>query len=132
MARALVVLLVAGTGLVPAVTADGLRIYGYEVLVAPDGAEALEQVRTQRRIDVLVVDAELGGEVDGLAAARLARALNPKMDVVYTARVPHLLPEKAKVSGAPCVRAPYHPYQIASVISALKHRPARDDLDQVA
>jgi CheY-like chemotaxis protein len=132
MARALVVLLVAGTGLVPAVTADGLRIYGYEVLVAPDGAEALEQVRAQRRIDVLVVDAELGGEVDGLAAARLARALNPKMDVVYTARVPHLLPEKAKVSGAPCVRAPYHPYQIASVISALKHRPARDDLDQVA
>jgi CheY-like chemotaxis protein len=132
MARALVVLLVAGTGLVPAITADGLRIYGYEVLVAPDGAEALEQVRTQRRIDVLVVDAELGGEVDGLAAARLARALNPKMDVVYTARVPHLLPEKAKVSGAPCVRAPYHPYQIASVISALKHRPARDDLDQVA
>ena len=132
MARALVVLLVTGTGLVPAITADGLRIYGYEVLVAPDGAEALEQVRTQRRIDVLVVDAELGGEVDGLAAARLARALNPKVDVVYTARVPHLLPEKAKVSGAPCVRAPYHPYQIASVISALKHRPARDDLDQVA
>jgi CheY-like chemotaxis protein len=132
MARALVVLLVAGEGLMPAITADGLRIYGYDVLTAPDGAGAVEQVRSQRRLDVLVIDAELAGEVDGLAAARLAREINPKLDVIYTARVPHLIPERAKVRGAPCLRAPYHPYQIASVISALKHRPSRDDLDQVA
>jgi CheY-like chemotaxis protein len=132
MARALVVLLVAGEGLMPAVTADGLRIYGYDVLTAGDGASAVEQVRALRRLDVLVVDAELGGEVDGLSAARLARELNSKLEVIYTARVPHLIPERAKVPGAPCVRAPYHPFQIASVISALKHRPARDEFDQVA
>jgi len=92
MARALVVLLVAGEGLMPAVTADGLRIYGYDVLTAADGASAVEQVRALRRLDVLVVDAELGGEVDGLSAARLARELNSQLEVIYTARVPHLAP----------------------------------------
>jgi CheY-like chemotaxis protein len=132
MARALVVLLVAGEGLMPTITSDGLRVYGYDVLTASDGAGALEQIRSLRRLDVLVVDAELGGEVDGLSAARLARELHPKLAVIYTARVPHLIPERAKVRGAPCVRAPYHPYQIAGVISALNHRPARDDLGQVA
>jgi CheY-like chemotaxis protein len=132
MARALVVLLVAGEGLMPAITAQGLEVYGYDVLLAADGASAVEQVRTQRRVDVLVIDAELGGAIDGLSAARLAREVNPKLDVIYTARVPHLMPEKAKVRGAPCVRAPYHPYQIAGVISALKHRPAREEIPQVA
>lgn len=132
MARTLVVLLVAGDGLMPAITADGLKVYGYEVLTATDGADAVEQLRAQRRLDVLVVDAELGGDVDGLATARIAREVNPKIEVIYTARVPHLIPERSKVRGAPCVRAPFHPYQIAGVISALKHRPGRDELDQVA
>ena len=132
MARALVVLLVAGEGLIPTITADGLTIYGYDVVVAQDGDEAVEQLRTQRRIDVLVTDAELGGDVDGLSLAHLARELHPKVEVIYTARLPHRIPEKAKVRGAPCVRAPYHPYQIAGVISALKHRPERDAFDQVA
>ncbi|HZB37328.1 MAG TPA: response regulator [Beijerinckiaceae bacterium] len=132
MARALVVLLVAGEGLMPKITADGLAVYGYDVLTATDGAGAVEQVRSLRRLDVLVIDAELGGSVDGLSAARLAREFNPKLDVIYTARVPHLIPERAKVRGAPCIRAPYHPYQIAAVISALKHRPARDELAEVA
>ena len=109
MARALVVLLVAGEGLMPKITAEGLAIHGYDVLTAADGAEAVEQVRSLRRLDVLVVDAELGGPVDGLSAARLARELNPKLEVIYTARAPHLIPERTKVSGAPCIRAPYHP-----------------------
>ena len=116
----------------PTITADALRVYGYDVLTAADGARAVEQIRALRRLDVLVIDAELKGEVDGLAAARLAREFNPKLEVIYTARVPHLIPERAKVSGAPCVRAPYHGYQIASVSSTLKHRPARDELDRVA
>jgi CheY-like chemotaxis protein len=132
MARVLVVLLVAGDALMPTITVDGLRVYGYDVLTAADGADAIEAFRARRRIDVLVIDAELKGEVDGLAAARIARELLPKLEVIYTARVPHLIPEGAKVRGAPCVRAPYHPYQIAGVISALKHRPARDEFDQVA
>jgi CheY-like chemotaxis protein len=132
MSKQLVVLLVAGDGLTQLLTASGLGIYGYDVVTARDGASAVEQLRERRRIDVVVTDAELQGGVDGLAVARTAREINPKVDVIYTARFPHKVPEKSKVRGAPCVRAPYHPHQIASVISALKHRIVPDELGEVA
>ena len=132
MSKQLVVLLVAGDGLTQLLTTSGLAIYGFEVLTARDGATAIEQLKTQRRIDVVVTDAELGGAVDGLAVARIARELSPKIEVIYTARFPQKLPEKEKVRGAPCIRAPYHPHQIASVIAALKHRVTPDELGEVA
>jgi len=80
-------------------------VYGYEVLTATNGADAVQQLRAQRRLDLLVIDAELGGEIDGLATAWLARELNPKIEVIYTARVPHLISERSKVRGAPCVES---------------------------
>jgi CheY-like chemotaxis protein len=102
------------------------------VLTASTGAAAVEALQTHRRIDVLVTDAELGGEVDGLKLARLARDINPKIEVIYTARFPQKLSEQMKVRGAPSIRAPYHPHQIASVIAALKHRVVADEYGQVA
>jgi CheY-like chemotaxis protein len=131
VSKQLVVLLVAADGLTQLLTTSGLAIYGYDVLTAKDGASALEQLRANRRIDVLVADAELGGEIDGMAVARIARELSPKIDVIYTARIPQKIHEKAKVRGAPCIRAPYHPHQIASVIAALKHRIVPDEYSQV-
>ena len=132
MSKQLVVLLVAADGLTQLITTNGLAIYGYDVLTARDGASAVEQLRTHRRIDVVVTDAELGGEVSGLSVARIAREVSPKIEVIYTARFPQKLVEKDKVRGAPCIRAPYHPHQIASVISALKHRVTSDELGAVA
>jgi CheY-like chemotaxis protein len=131
MAGQINVLLVADDGLTRAVAANGLETYGYCVFTARDGEDALEQVKTRRRIDVLVTDADMGGERDGLAVARTARQLSPKMDVIYVSRVPFRIPEHAKVRGAPCVRSPYHPHQLASVIAALRHRAPHEDLKAV-
>jgi DNA-binding response OmpR family regulator len=131
MSKQLVVLHVARDGLTQILTTSGLAIYGYDVVTASDGATAVDLMRT-RRIDVLVTDAELGGEVDGLKVARLARELHPKVEVIYTARFPQKLSEQMKVRGAPSIRSPYHPHQIASVIAALKHRVVSDEYGQVA
>jgi CheY-like chemotaxis protein len=132
MSKQLVVLHVARDGLTQILTTSGLAIYGYEVVTASDGASAVDLMRAHRRIDVLVTDAELGGEVDGLKVARGARELHPKIEVIYTARFPQKLSEQMKVRGAPSIRAPYHPHQIASVIAALKHRVVSDEYGQVA
>ena len=104
-------------------TANGLAMYGYTVLTARNGAEAVELLQANRRIDVLVTDADLGGDPDGLAIARFARGLHPKVDVIYTGRQPSRIPEALKVKGAPSIRTPYHPQQIVGIISEFRQRP---------
>ena len=124
MKRKALVLLVAADGLTRRLTTNGLEIYGYEVVTACDGAEALALLQSERRVGILVTDAELGGETDGLAVAQAARAIDPGMIVIYTARSPHMIPAKRKVSAAPTVRAPFHPHQLLGVISQLRQGPA--------
>jgi CheY-like chemotaxis protein len=97
-------------------------MYGYDVLTADDGQEAAAALREHKQITVLVTDADLKGDIDGLAIAHLARKTNPKIDVIYTARTPHRIPHAAKVSGAPMLREPYHPHQLVGVISSIRMR----------
>lgn len=128
MSRQLTVLLVASDGLTRQITANGLAMYGYEALVARTGEEALGLLQNARRVDVVVVDADLGGEVTGLQVATTARAANPRVDVIYTSRQPFRIPDAAKVKGAPCIRSPYQPQQIVGMISELRHRvPSETD-----
>ena len=132
MARQINVLLVADDGLTRAVVANGLEMYGYCVFAARDSEDALELLNAHHRVHVLVVDADMGGEPDGLGVAKAARQLSPTIDVIYVSRIPFRIPEKAKVEGAPCVRSPYHPHQLASVIAALRHRPGNEEFKAVA
>ena len=122
MARQLTVLLVASDGLTRQITSNGLTMYGYDPILAKDGAEAMTALGGERRVDILVVDADLGGEVTGLAVAKAARLANPRIDVIYTSRMPFRIPDSAKVKGAPSIRTPYQPQQIVGMISELRHR----------
>ncbi len=108
--------------------ANGLLGYDFAVLLAENTAEAVEQLNSSRQIDVLVTDAEIEGELDGLALARVARQTRPEIDVIYSAPMPYRIPDQAKVAGAPCLRSPYHPHQLASVIRALKPRSSANRL----
>jgi CheY-like chemotaxis protein len=130
VSRQQIVLLVAADGLTRLITANGLAMYGYEVLAAKDGGEAVELLQNNRRVDVLVADADLGSDPDGLAIARFARGLHPKIDVIYTARQPFRIPDGLKVKGAPCIRTPFHPQQIVGIISELKQRASPGESDR--
>ena len=129
MKRKALVLLVAADGLTRRLTTNGLEIYGYEVATARDGAEALALLKSEPRIGIVVTDAELGGEPDGLAVAQAARATDPGMLVIYTSRSPQAIPAHRKVSAAPIVRTPYHPHQLLGVISQLRQGPAAEDVE---
>lgn len=132
MTKQPLVLLVARDDVTRREVANGLGMYGHDVLTAAGGQEAVELIAAHRqRIGVLVTDAEIGGEVDGLAVAKAARGLDPKIGVIYTARIPHAIPASRQVSGAPLVRAPYHPHQLAGVIAMLRHEAAADRSSQL-
>jgi CheY-like chemotaxis protein len=127
MSKPVSVLIVAADNLTRRVTASGLTMYGYEAMTACDGPSALEMLGAERRVDVLVVDADIAGETSGLAVARQARLLHPRIDVIYASAMPHRIPESAKVKGAPSIRAPFQPQQIVGIISELRFRMPSED-----
>ncbi len=122
MARQPLVLLVPGDRLTGLLTKRGLEGYGYDVLMASGVEEALDLLRTNARISVLVVDVKLENTSAGLALAKAARMADPRVNVVYTCGIPHKLPEREKVRGAPCLRTPYHPHQLVGVIAQISNR----------
>ena len=132
MKRNALVLVVAADALTRQLTKNGLEMYGHEVVTARDGAEASDLLRTERRIGIVITDAELAGDVDGIEVAQTARQIDPRMLVIYTSRFPHLIPAKRKVSAAPTLRFPFHPQQIIGIISQLRQTSASDDAAEAA
>jgi CheY-like chemotaxis protein len=132
MKRNALVLLVAADALTRRLTTNALEIYGYEVVAARDGGEAIAMLEAERRIGLVVTEVELGGDVDGLAVAQAARQADPRMLVIYTARLPQAIPASRKVSAAPTLRWPYHPHQLIGVIAQLRQTGASNDAAEAA
>jgi CheY-like chemotaxis protein len=122
MARQPLVLLVPRDRLTGILTSNGLLGYGYDVLVAASVEDAVDILSANSRISVLVIDVEIENASEGLALARAARRDDPKVKVIYTCGVPNRLPEREKVTGAPCIRTPYHPHQLVGVIGQMSNR----------
>lgn len=120
------VLLLAGDELTRSITTSCLEMSGYDVLSARTAGEVecLLLDQSERRIDVLVTDADVRDTVDGVSLATVARCIDPSVGVVYTARAPRTIPEAEKVAGAPCLRTPYHAHQLVSLIAGLPGRAA--------
>jgi CheY-like chemotaxis protein len=131
MNRSTLVLILPDDPLTGLLILSSLPGYGYDALVAGSAPEALALLEANRRIGVLVVNADLP-EGRGLALAKAARALNPKLAVIYTSRLPQRVPEREKVTGAPCLRIPYHPHQLVGLIGQLTGRVVSDEEAQVA
>ena len=130
MGRLPLVLLLSADPLAQLVVGSGLLTYGYDVALAGTEAEALHHLQS-RRVCVLVadVDADLSTI---FALVRAARKVDPALAVIYTARMPSKLPDREKVAGAPCLRTPYHPHQLVSLIGQLTRRGTSDDESHAA
>jgi DNA-binding NtrC family response regulator len=127
MARHPLVLLVPSDRLTGISTKSGLQGYGYYVLVAGSVEEARNLLRTNSRISVLVVNVGVDDASEGLALAKAARKYDPDIKVVYTCGMPNRLPDREKVTGAPCLRTPYHPHQLVGVIGQISNRHSVDE-----
>lgn len=79
-----VVLLVEDEAILVIGVEDALVNAGFEVFSALNPTAALAEIDSDPdRFACLVTDIRLGGEVDGWAVARHARAKNPRIAVVY-------------------------------------------------
>jgi len=78
------ILLVEDDPTVLALTLDMLSSLGYQVTTATHGAEALDIVRSDARIDLLFTDVVMPGGVSGLELARAARETRPGLPVLLT------------------------------------------------
>jgi len=61
-----------------------LEVFGYEVLSAANGPEALEILEREPDVDLLFTDVIMSGGMNGPELVQLAKRLRPKLKVLYT------------------------------------------------
>jgi CheY-like chemotaxis protein len=79
-----IVLAVEDDALVRAYVVAQLRSLGYQVLTAPNGAEALVIIESDIRIDVLFTDVIMPGAMNGRQLAEAAKKQRPGLKVLFT------------------------------------------------
>jgi DNA-binding response OmpR family regulator len=103
-----------------------LGVAGYDVLVARNGAEALEQVRVQQ-LDLVVLDIIMP-HIDGLETLRRLRSFSAISVIVLSARDADIDKIKGLKLGADDYLAkPFNPNELVARIEAVKRRLQPDD-----
>ena len=95
---------------------------GYRVLEAANGDDAyrLLSAYPDLQIDVLFTDVVMPGRLDGIDLANAARALRPRLHVLYATGFANLVrsDRDADLQG-PVLRKPYRPRDLRRAIAAL-------------
>lgn len=65
------ILIVEDSKLNAQITADILSKYGYKTEIVLTGEKAVEKVCSDQSTDLILMDIELGGTIDGIDAARI-------------------------------------------------------------
>jgi len=100
---------------------------GYRVIEAASGDDAYRMLvaHPDLQIDVLFTDVVMPGRMDGIDLVNAARALRPRLRVLYATGFANLVRanREADLQG-PVLRKPYRPWELRGAIVAL--------LDQVS
>lgn len=105
---------------------SSLEDFGYRVLVAQNGAEALQVLAEGARPDLLFTDVVMPGGVSGWELAAKAREMQPEIKVLFTSGYPReTLASRGRVD--PRARMLPKPYRLAELA-----RHVRDALDAPA
>jgi len=76
------ILVVEDEVLVRIMVADELRAQGYTVIEATNASEAISVLHSSMRIDLVLTDIRMPGDLDGLGLARMMRSEYPLVKVV--------------------------------------------------
>jgi len=123
-----VVLLVEDEPVVRSLAARILRRLGYTVLEATDGASALALAQTDTRIDLLLTDVMLPGELTGPRIAETLLKQRPDLPVVFASGYSQEMIDLGARTGMALrfLPKPYDRRSLAvAVRDALQNRPAR-------
>jgi CheY-like chemotaxis protein len=116
-----VVLVVEDEPLVRENIADELRTYGWQVLEAASGEDALKLV-PDNQIDVVFMDIQLAGQMSGWEIADALRAQVPALPILYTSG--YACDLARQVAGSLFIRKPYQPGFIIEACYNLMPDPA--------
>ena len=115
-----VVLVVEDEPLVRERIADELRTYGWHVLEAASGEDALA-LTADNQIDVVFTDILLPGHMSGWEIAESLRARVPTLPILYTSG--HGCDPARQVAGSLFIRKPYQPGFIIEACYNLMDEP---------
>ncbi len=90
---------------------------GFGVVVAPDYRLALEELESERSIDLLLTDIVMPQRVNGLALSRMARMRRPNLKVIYMTA--YDIPGVVDEALGPVLRKPVEDEELISEIRRL-------------
>ena len=91
---------------------------GYTVIRAGDGAQALAALEQAGKIDLMVTDIIMPGNMNGIELAQKVRELRPGIKVIYTSGFPAeaLAERSGKLEGGPLLHKPYQRAEFADMV----------------
>jgi CheY-like chemotaxis protein len=121
-----IVLLVEDDPGVSQMASESLRQLGYHVLTASDPAAALEQMRSDTRIDVLFSDIVMPGGMNGVELAAEARRLRPGIHILLTSGyAPETLADRGALpEGVMLMAKPYRLDELARQLRRVVDQPS--------
>ncbi|SHF00539.1 PAS domain S-box-containing protein/diguanylate cyclase (GGDEF) domain-containing protein [Caldanaerobius fijiensis DSM 17918] len=90
------ILIVEDSRLNAQITADILKKYGYQAEIVRTGEEAVEKVKSEQNPDLILMDIELGGEIDGIETTRIIQQFTDIPVLFLTANTSKELMEKIR------------------------------------
>lgn len=106
------------------VLAQFLRECGYDVLEAGTSEDVLALFRSGRRIDVILLDAQISGGLAGFTLTRQIRENFPGTEIVLTFGVVKAAEKAADICDEGPLEHPYHPQEIVRRIKRLREKRA--------
>lgn len=120
------ILLVEDDEFVRSLVETQLAMLGYEVACVEDALRALDRLHTSERIDLLMTDVTMPGEMDGLRLAANVRERWPGLPILVASGDAAHGPA-ARAVGAPHLQKPYVLAELERKLDeALADTPARD------
>lgn len=111
------VLLVEDEPLLREMMAEVLSEAGFEVTATCTGDEAAILIADGQKVDVLLTDVSMPGQIDGLGLAALAREVHPRLPVVFVSGRLENAVDAHRLSGPTVFIA--KPYRITALLDAV-------------
>jgi DNA-binding response OmpR family regulator len=108
--------------LIRMVIAQYLRECGYTVIEGIQAADFHTLIESGRQLDIVLVDVNLSGDVNGFELSRAVRQTHSHIDVILTSGVTGTAEQAHDLCEDGPIRKPYHPKDVESRIRTLVER----------
>jgi len=108
--------------LIRMVVAQYLRECGYTVIEGVQAADFHTLIESGRQLDIVLVDVNLSGDVNGFELSHAIRQTHSHIDVILTSGVAGAAEQAHDLCEDGPIRKPYHPKDVESRIRMLVER----------